>query len=76
MKGTRIPIKTRFRWVKHPIKLLHLMVDGKKLLVVMKFNWRGVEWVKRYEVVDELDENRNPIGCEFKDPKPAPLSNT
>lgn len=69
-----IPLKLRLGWLKAPARVYHMTIDGKKLLAVVKYNWRGVEWIRRYEVVDEVDENLNPIGREFPVPKPASSS--
>ena len=62
-------IRTRIGFILRPVRLHHMEVDGKKLLVIIKCGLRGVEWIRRYAVVDEVDERLNPLNREFPRPK-------
>lgn len=61
-------IRVRIGFIRRPVRLYHLMIDGKKLLVVVKYNIRGVEWIERYEVVSALDGQLNPVEKKFTVP--------
>lgn len=54
-------IKARKFLAKNRFKVIAWQQDGKKYLAVMETNRRGVKWKRKFEVVNELDDNMKPI---------------
>lgn len=54
-------VKARKFLTTNRFKVIAWQHDGKKYLAVMETNRRGVKWKRKFEVVNELDDNMNPI---------------
>lgn len=54
-------IKARRFLMTNRFKVFAWTHNGKKYLAVVETNWRGTKWKRNFEIVDELDENMNPI---------------
>lgn len=49
-------------------KLFLWQMDGKKYLAVHVTGLRGLKWARTFEVVDEVNEELNPLGTQFPIP--------
>lgn len=48
-------LRTKFRMLKNPFRLYLYEKNGKKYLIALHATFRGVKWLRRFEVISELD---------------------
>ncbi len=57
-------LRARHRFQKNPVRLILYEKNSKKYLAVVRTNWQGVKWSRRFEIIGEIDSNGETI--EFK----------
>ncbi len=53
-------LRTKYRFMKNPFRLVLYEIRGKRYLTVIRTNFKGVKWIRRFEIVTEL----NPVSLE------------
>ena len=65
LKLSLLRLRTKYRMQKNPFKIFLYEKNGKRYLVAFYTTFKGVKWLRRFEIVSELDASTfEPI--EFK----------
>ncbi len=48
-------VRTKYRMHKNPFRLYLYEKNGKRYLVALHATFRGVKWLRRFEIISELD---------------------
>ena len=64
VKSFFLRVRTRYRLQKNPVRVVLYEKNNKKYLAVVRTNWQGVKWSRRFEIIGEIDSNGETI--EFK----------